>query len=123
VAKETVRVQGLRELIRACDASEKSVKKALRTKLRSAAEPVRRKAESLFSRYSTRTASRFGISVRRSGSVSVEQRLRKVTGLRPDWGSLQMREGLVPALDAEQAEVIRVFERILDEAMQDGGFH
>ncbi|MFA4974746.1 MAG: hypothetical protein WC683_19255 [bacterium] len=123
MAKETVRVQGLRELIRACDASEKSVKKALRTKLRSAAEPVRRKAESLFSRYSTRTASRFGISVRRSGSVSVEQRLRKVTGLRPDWGSLQMREGLVPALDAEQAEVIRVFERILDEAMQDGGFH
>jgi hypothetical protein len=123
VAKETVRIEGLRELIRACDKSEKSVKKALRTKLRSAAEPVRRSAESRFSRYSSRTASKFGISVRRSGTVSVEQRLRKTTGKRPGWGSLQMSKGLLPALKAEQPEVIRVFERILDEAIQDGGFH
>jgi hypothetical protein len=43
----TIRVEGLRELQRACALSEKEVKLGVRAKLREAAEPVRTEAESL----------------------------------------------------------------------------
>jgi hypothetical protein len=44
----------------------------------------------------------------------VEQSLRKVTGLRPDWGATQMRKGLLPALSSKQNEVEAEFEKALD---------
>lgn len=114
-ARGTVTAKGLREFIRAADASGKATKKAVRDRLRKVGEIVRDDARGLFASYDERTASRFGVSVRRTGVVSVEQRLRRTTGKRPDFGGLQMRKALLPALEQDKDKVEREFERALDD--------
>lgn len=110
----TVRVKGLKQLVRACDAAGKETKKLVRDRLREIAEPVLRDARTKLSRYDARSASRLGISVRRAGTVSVEQRLRRTTGAHPQFGSLQMAEVLMPALDENADEIEKRFEKALD---------
>lgn len=112
--QQTVRVEGLRELIRAADNAGKETKKLVRGELRKAAEPVRDEARRLFAPVDAKSASRYGISVRRSGIVSVEQRLRKTTGLHPEFGALQMRTALEPALDSKADEVGERMEAAVD---------
>lgn len=111
----TVQVKGLKEFIRACDAADKETKKLVRGRLREIAEPVLRDAQSKLSRYDARSASRLGISVRRVGTVSVEQRLRRTTGAHPQFGALQMSEVLIPALDENADQIERRFEQALDD--------
>lgn len=111
---KTVRVEGLAQLLRATDAAGKETKKLVRDELRKAAVPVRDEAARKFEEFSPRSASRYGISVRKVGTVSVEQRLRRTTGARPDFGSLQMRKALVPALDDKSDEVLDALDEALD---------
>lgn len=105
---QVYRVVGLRELLRATDALGKDTKRLVRGKLREAAEPVRQDASARFMKYHAKSASKYGISVRRTGLVSVEQRLRKSateSRRRPKFGSLQMEKALLPAL-ADNGELI-----------------
>lgn len=111
---QTVQVKGIRELVRACDAADKETKKLVRGRLREVAEPVLTDARSKLSRYDARSASRLGISVRRVGTVAVEQRLRRTTGAHPQFGALQMAEVLIPALDENADEIEKRFEKALD---------
>jgi hypothetical protein len=79
----------------------KDTRRLVRGKLREAAEPVRQDAAERFMKYHPKSASKYGISVRRTGVVSVEQRLRKSadTGRRrSNFGPLQMQKALLPAL-------------------------
>lgn len=94
----------------------KDTKRLVRGKLREAAEPVRQDASMRFAKYDAKSASKYGISVRRTGIVSVEQRLRKSAAAdrrRPSFGSLQMRKALLPAL-ADNGDLI---ERRVGEAV------
>lgn len=111
----TLRVKGLSGLIKAADAAGKETKKQVRDRLRQVAEPVRADAASKLSRYDARSASRLGISVRRVGTVAVEQRLRRTTGAHPQFGALQMAEALMPALDENADMIEREFEEALDD--------
>lgn len=115
MAAPTIKVKGLRELVRAADAAGKETKKIVRDRLRIVAKPVHRDAQQKLSRYDTYSASRLGISIRRTGMVAVEQRLRRTTGAHPQFGALQMAEALVPALDENTEEVVREFEKALDD--------
>jgi hypothetical protein len=115
MADSTVRVTGVRELIRAADAAGKATKKQVRDRLRRAAEPVRADAASRLARYDEKSASRLGISVRKTGSVSVEQRLRRTTGQRPNFGVLQMNRALIPSLEANTREIERELEAAVDD--------
>lgn len=117
----TVRVEGLRQLLRATDAADKATKKLVRSELRKVAVPVRDEARRLFASTDSKSASRFGISVRKVGTVSVEQRLRRTSGLRPDFGRLQMRKALVPALEGKADEVIVLFDKALERLSDDWG--
>jgi hypothetical protein len=110
----TYRVEGLRSLIRATDAAGKETKKLVRDDLRRVAEPVKQSAQARFARYDARSASRYGISVRRTGYVSVEQRLRRTTGHHPQYGSLQMRKALIPALEDNTDNIVAGLEQALD---------
>lgn len=110
----SVRVNGLRSLLRATDAAGKDTKKLVRDELRRAAEPVRAEAERLFFPVDAGSAMRYGISVRRAGTVTVEQRKRRTTGQHPEFGSLQMRRALIPALEAKQDEVVAELDRALE---------
>lgn len=113
-----VRVKGLRELNRALRKSSSEVKKGLRKELRQAAEIVAGEARRRFARIDARSAGGMRPRVRAGGAV-VEQRRRRVTGKRPDYGALQMREALVPALESKRDEVERHIEGTLDRISRD----
>lgn len=111
----TVTTKGLREFIRAADAAGKETKKLVRDRLREVAKPVLASARGKLLPIDARSASRLGISVRRTGIVSVEQRAKRTTGKHPQFGVLQMEKVLIPALDENQAEIERGFEKAMDD--------
>lgn len=111
-----IEVRGLRQLLRVTDQLPKETKKEIRKEIRKVAEPVRDEATRLFlanvSPDPSRT--RFGISVRKAGTVSVEQRRRRSTGKHPEFGEMQMMEALIPALRNKSEEVMKGMEAVLD---------
>lgn len=121
MAASTVRVRGLREMQRDFRRMSGDLRDESREALREAAEPVRREAQALFAPISAESAAGYRVRVRARG-VSVEQSLRRTTGLRPDFGRRQMGRALIPALERRQAEVIRGLERMLDRLAGNNGF-
>lgn len=108
-----IRVKGYREFVRAIDRASKETKKAVRDELRQAGEVVRRDASQRFAPVSPRSAAGYRVVVRQRG-VAVEQRLRKTTGQHPQWGALQMRKALVPAVRDNEAEIEAAFGQAID---------
>jgi hypothetical protein len=108
-----VRLEGARELVRACDHAGKEIKRELRRELREGGRIVATEVERRLAPYSTRSAAGVGVSVRQRG-VSVVQRLRKTTGKRPDWGTFQFKTGFLPGLESKRDEVERHIEGMLD---------
>lgn len=122
MATGAVRVEGLSELERALKASDRDLAKGLRKELRDAGKVVSVDARSKLSRFGGFTALGIRPRVRRGVNVSVEQSRRRTTGKRPDFGGLQMRVGLEPALDENRAEVERRVEDMLDRIGRENGF-
>lgn len=110
---ETLRVSGYREFVRATDRAGRDAKNLVRSMLRTVGEILRVDAQQRFSRIDARSAAGFRVSVRQQG-VFVQQSLRKTTGTRPDYGSLQMRVGLLAALTHRETDVEHAFEHALD---------
>lgn len=102
---ETIRVKGYKEAARALGRVNKDAKLALFKGLRDAAEPIAQDARSRLARYQGLQTSTIRPSARVTG-VFVVQRAKKRTGLRPDFGSLQMRAGLIPALAEHGDDII-----------------
>jgi hypothetical protein len=113
VAAETLRVRGYREFLRAANKAGPDTKKEVRSAFREVGEAIRAEAVARFSSVDARSAVGYRVAVRQRG-VAVEQRRRKTTGLRPDYGALQMRRALLPALRANEAETERRMERAID---------
>lgn len=107
--QNTVRVEGLRELLRDTARAEKATKKAVRDELREAGEILQEEWARTFRVVDERSASNFAVRVRQAG-VFVQQKLRKTTGLRGDYGSLQMRYGFEALAEKEEAIVDRMKE-------------
>lgn len=114
MAASTVRVTGLKELNRAINKADRDTQKLLKAPFKRVGEIVRADAESKFSAYDSRSAGGYRVKVQVKG-VKVEQSLRKVTGKRGDYGALQMRRAMQPALDDKQPEVIVEMNKALDE--------
>ena len=121
MATGTVRVKGLRELQRDFRKMEGVLSKELREGLRAAAEPVRREAQALFESVSADSAAGYKVRVRARG-VAVEQSRRRTTGLRRDYGRLQMARALIPALDRKTDDVIDGVDKVLGKLAGDNGF-
>jgi hypothetical protein len=118
---ETIRVKGLRELTRAFRNLEDDTWPELRKQLKESAQPVAESARTKISQY--RGASLGTIRPRvTTSSVFVTQTKRKVTGKRGDYGGLQMRTGLIPALDENTDRVVRDLEHMLDRLGRREGF-
>lgn len=92
------------------------IRKDVREALRTAGERVRGDSASKTASTlgSARSAAGYRVYVRERG-VSVEQSIRKTTGLRPDWGSSQMRRSLVPSLIEDEQFTQQDFERAVEE--------
>ena len=99
-----LRVTGYTELVAALRLLPRAAAAGLRDELRKGADSVREDATERFDSLSAKTAAGFRTYVRASG-ISVEQSLRKTTGLRPDWGGKQMTDGLLPALKEKEEEL------------------
>lgn len=113
MAEEAVRVEGLSDLLRALQVVGGEVQSAVVDELRSIGQRVRDDASWKFDRYSTRSAAGYRVVVRQRG-VSVEQQLRKTTGRRGDYGALQMREALLPALNDRANEIERRVGQVVE---------
>ncbi len=99
----------------------KDLTRDLRAELREAGDIVRDESRSRFSGISPRSAAGYRTVVRARG-VAVEQRLGRTTGARPDFGALQLRRALNPALEAKTGEVERQLEGMLDRLGSRNGF-
>jgi hypothetical protein len=116
-----VRVEGTKEVIRAFREIDKKLGTDFGNDLKRAAEPVVDSAKGKIGRY--RGASLGTIrSRRRGGTVYVEQSKAKVTGQRGDFGALQMRKGLIPALDENEAQIYAAVTSTLDKYANSAGF-
>ena len=114
MAEGTVRVKGYKEMIRACDRAAKESKKEVRGVFREVGEIVRVPAAASLARLSPRSAAGFRTVVRTRG-VTVEQTLRRTTGLRRDWSARQQHDILEPELDRRENEVLEAFDEALDK--------
>jgi hypothetical protein len=116
----TVRVEGVAKVQKAFRGIEKSLATEFGKDLQKAAEPVVQAAKS---KERWQGASIATIRSRRRGiNVYVEQSAHKVTGKRADYGELQMRQALVPALDENESKVFDEVDRVLDEYANKEGF-
>lgn len=113
MAAQTLRLKGYREFQRAVRRAGKESRTEVRAALREAVEPVRAEAVSRFSLIDARSAAGYRTAVRQRG-VAVEQRLRKTTGRHPEYGSLQMRRALLPALASNEELIEQRVEQALD---------
>lgn len=121
MAKETVRVEGLRELQRAFKNSDRELAKQLTRELKDAADIVRQDAVARFMRISPASAAGFRPRAR-IGNAAVEQSRKRTTGKRGDFGALQMNVALLPALQSKQDEVIDHIDAMLDRIGKAEGF-
>jgi len=109
----TLPVKGMREFLRASSKAEKETNTEVRAAFREAGDVVKVEAARLFGRIDVISAAGYRTRVRQTG-VSVEQSLRRVTGKRPDYGSLQMREALLPAVEDKSGEIEDVFDDAIE---------
>lgn len=114
----TVRVLGLAQVQRDLRMLAGGMDKGLQAELKEIGDMVASDARSRFSRYDEKSAA--GIIPRvRVGVVVVEQKLRKTTALRPDWGRLQMRKALEPALEDKQDDILRMTHVMVDRVIHE----
>lgn len=110
-----LRVTNLREFVRAADAAGKATKKQVRDRLRKVADVVREDTSRRLARFDAGSAAGVGVSVRRAGSLTVEQRHPKTTGRRPFYGGVQMRHAFEPALEANAAQIDSEMDQAIEE--------
>lgn len=113
MAAGTVRITGVKETIRSLEKIKRGSGKAVLAGLKEAAEPVRQEWISRIQKYQGVSTSTIGPKLLTKGVV-IQQRASKRTGLRGDFGSLQMRHGLGALFD-KQDETLDEVEKALDK--------
>lgn len=115
MAASTTRVKGYREFVRACNrAADRDTPRFVKGAFRAVGDIVKDDARQRFAPIDARSAAGFRTVVRVRG-VTVEQRIPRTTGQHPQFGALQMRVALLPAVENKQREVEHEFERALDQ--------
>jgi len=114
--EQSIVVRGYRETVRAFNRTEKETRKMMRDTLRPVGEIVREEWSQRFGQdIDPRSAAGLRTRVRQRG-VSVEQSLRKTTGLRPDYGRLQQGYG-DQALEDKRGDVVEKYEDGMDRVV------
>ena len=110
----TLRVTNYREFQRVVAKSDKALKREARAAFRKVGDVVKADVRERLVGIDGKTAAGYRTLVRQRG-ISVEQSLRKTTGLRPDFSVLQKTRALDPALAANEHRIVHEFEHALDE--------
>ena len=109
MAADTIRVRGYRETSSALYRVNRGARVALAAGLKAAAEPIAADARSRLSGYGGMKTNTIRPRATTQG-VYVTQAAKKVTGRRPDFGSLQMVKGLIPAAYGRQDDIVTKVE-------------
>lgn len=112
-----VRLHGLRELQRSLQRVNRAAAKTVRDALKESVEPAVASTKAKEGRWAGASVGTIGARAT-NRSVFVTQRARKVTGRRPDFGSLQMREALIPSVWENVNEITRGVERAFDRLLR-----
>jgi len=118
----TVVFKGGRELQRSLKRIGSEVARQMDAELRAGGEIVAELARNRFTMIDARSAAGFKSRTKGFGRVVVEQSRRRKTGLRPDFGKLQMRRALIPARSEGFDTVVRHLEGMLDRLGREEGF-
>jgi hypothetical protein len=118
----SIKITNLRQFHRALKDYDEDLKRELEQELKDAADIVRTDARRRFSTIDVRSAAGFRPRVKGFGRVLVEQSRRRSTGQRPDFGSLQMRRALIPAVYDNRERVMDAVENMLDRIGLQEGF-
>jgi hypothetical protein len=115
--RETIRVEGLRELHRAFRLAEGKLDRELRGELREAAEPVRRDAERLAVAGIPRLGlpwSRMRVGVTQTAVyVAPKQKGRNRAHRRPNLADLLLGRSMIPALERNEDQIVREVDQLL----------
>jgi hypothetical protein len=122
VSSAGIKITNLRQFHRALKDYDEDLKRELEQELKDAGDIVRTEARRRFSAIDVRSAAGFRPRVRGFGRVVVEQSRRRTSGLRGDFGSLQMRRALIPAVADNQGRVLEAVESMLDRIGRQEGF-
>ena len=114
VTRNTLVVEGLKPLLKAAKDAGTATNREVRAALRESGDIVRADAATRLTKYSTKSAAGLKVRVRQRG-VAVEQSLRKTTGKHPQYGSLQMKKALLPALAKDAPLVEAEMEKALNK--------
>jgi hypothetical protein len=114
---DTLAVHGVKPLLKGLAQADRKTKFTVRAIIRRTGDAVQTNAAGRFAKYDAKSAAGYRTIVRQRG-VSVEQKYRKTTGLRPNFGALQMRKALVPAAADKAPETKHAMEIALDEIAQ-----
>lgn len=114
-------MKGLRELDRAFREVDREASRELRAELKDAAEVVAADARRRLEPISPSSAASIKSRARAAGAF-VEQSKRRTTGQHPEFGRLQMERAFLPAVDANEPEVVRRVEAALERVEQKAGF-
>lgn len=107
----TVRVEGYREAARALQKVNAGAKREILKGIAEAGRPIADDANRRLGRF---TAVGPVKSVGTTGGVFIRQTKRKVSGLRGDFGALQMRDGLIPAVESNEEKIVEHVENALE---------
>ncbi len=113
---------GLREVLRITDELPKETRKAVRKEIREAAGGIAKEATTIFRQDVSADSkkSRYGVSVRRTGTVVVEQRVKSKYAAnnkalrRPKFTDLQLDEVLLPAAASEAGSLDDAMTNVLE---------
>lgn len=122
MAEGAVRVTGVKELVRACGGYRSALAREIRGELLEAAKLVSDDARSRFARIDARSAMGLRPQARASGRALVSQRYGRVTGSRGDFGALQMKRALLPALGSKREAVLDRIDQMLGRLGGEAGF-
>lgn len=116
-----VRVKGLAEMRRAFKSMDAGVSKGLDVEFKGIAEIVAAEGRGLFSGIDSRTAGGFKPKLRGFAHVEVAQTIGS-KGLRGDYGALQMRRGLLPALANKEPVLVSAVDALIGRLAGANGF-
>lgn len=121
-----LRYEGLREIAQALRETDQALLSELKHDLGLVGDVVKDDAATTFAdKVNAKTAAGFETRVRATSSygglVTVEQRLRKTTGKRPDYGALQVKY-LLRARDAKLDEAAETLENGAYQLLRRHGF-
>jgi hypothetical protein len=117
----TIRVRGLAECRRAFKAMDAGVSKGIDVELKGIGEIVASDARGRFSGIDARTAGGFKPRLRGFAHVEVAQTIGS-KGLRGDYGALQMRRGLLPALAGKEELIVAALDSMIGRLAGINGF-